>query len=73
MVLELQFKIKNNPMYTRYLRENSYWYKYLNRDPSVFKAFEEDAKAYFKVRTSDKLENFANNIGMLQTFMEMMN
>ena len=30
MTLELQFKIKNNPYYARYLRENSNWYKILN-------------------------------------------
>ena len=33
MNLETQFKIKNNPMLQKYIRENSYWYKILNRNP----------------------------------------
>ena len=40
MTLELQFKIKNNPYYLKYLRENSIWYKKLNREPETFKIFE---------------------------------
>ena len=40
MTLDIQFKIKNDPNYIRYLHENSYWYKFLNRNPSSFKQFE---------------------------------
>ena len=36
MNLDIQFKIKNNPNYQRYIRENSYWYKILNRTPEAF-------------------------------------
>ena len=35
MTLDIQFKIKNDPNYIRYLHENSYWYKFLNRNPGV--------------------------------------
>ena len=42
MTLDIQFKIKNDPNYIRYLHENSYWYKFLNRNPSSFKQFEEE-------------------------------
>ena len=36
MDLYLQYKIKSNPNYIRFLRENSNWYKYLNRNPIYF-------------------------------------
>ena len=40
MILDLQFRIKSNPRYIEYLREHSYWYKFLNRNPNSFGAFE---------------------------------
>ena len=42
MNLDTQFKLKNNPLYIKYLRENSHWYKVLNREPNSFKLFEEE-------------------------------
>ena len=39
MSLELQYKIKSNPMYHEFIRQNSIWYKYLNRNPNNFKYF----------------------------------
>ena len=55
MNLETQFKIRSNLMYVQYLHENSEWYKILNRDPSMFKVFEENVKRDYKLRTSDKI------------------
>ena len=37
MVLDLQFRIKNDERLKQFLRENSYYYKYLNRSPSYLK------------------------------------
>ena len=39
MKLDVQFKLKSNPMYLEYLHSNSYWYKYLNRDESSINDF----------------------------------
>lgn len=66
MSLDIQFKIKNNPQYIKYLREHSYWYKYLNRSPNYFPQFEQELKAKLGIRTQDKI------VKMLDTF-EMMN
>lgn len=66
MTLELQFKIKNNPDYLRYLRENSYWYKLLNRNPLMFKNFEEEVKKTYQLRTSDKINKTLQMIELLQ-------
>ena len=37
MLVETQIKIRNNPYLYRYLRDNSSWYKALNRDPNSIK------------------------------------
>lgn len=66
MTLELQFKIKNNPDYLRYLRENSIWYKILNRNPLMFKKFEEEVKRTYQLRTSDKINKTLQMIELLQ-------
>ena len=50
MNLELQYKINTNEKFHRFLHENSYWYKELNRDPSSFKAFVNDMKDKYELK-----------------------
>ena len=69
MNLELQFKIKNNPNYVKYLHEHSWWYKNLNRNINTFSQFEERVKEDYKLRSSDKFERVINTIDMLQTII----
>ena len=53
MTREIQYKLLSNPNYIRYLRENSYWYKELNRNNN-FKDFIEDMKArHFEAHRGD--------------------
>lgn len=66
MSLDIQFKIKNNPYYLRYIRENSDWYKILNRYPENFSVFEERVKETYKLRTSDKIERAFETFELLQ-------
>ena len=69
MSLELQFKIKSNPNYLRYLREHSYWYKYLNRSGEYFKQFEEEVKVEYKLRPADKISRALDTFDMVQTLL----
>lgn len=69
MVLDLQFKIKNNPNYIRFLRENSYWYKFLNRDPATFREFEEEVKTVYHLRPTDKISRAIDTIDMVQSIL----
>lgn len=69
MNLDTQFKLKGNPLYIKYLRENSYWYKLLNREPNSFKIFEEELKLNYKLRPSDKLSQALDYIEMFETIM----
>ena len=67
MTLDIQFKIKNNPYYQSYIRENSIWYKLLTRNPELFFEFEEKVKQEYKLRTTDKIERMVNTIEMIQS------
>lgn len=69
MTLDLQFKIKNNPYYLRYLRENSSWYKILNRNPDMFKVFEEEVKDRYELRMSNRISKALDTINMIQNVM----
>lgn len=69
MNLDTQFKLKNNPLYIKYLRENSYWYKILNREPNSFKAFEDEVKINYKLRPEDRISQALDYIEMLETIM----
>ena len=68
MTREIQFKIMNNPNYIRYLRENSYWYKELNRNNN-FKLFEKEVKNNYKLRTIDKIEKVTNTLDFMSKIM----
>ncbi len=67
MTLDIQFKIKNNPNYQKYIRENSYWYKILNRNPYSFKNFEEEVKEKYHLRPTDRISRTLDAIEMIQT------
>jgi hypothetical protein len=71
MILDIQFKLKANPNLLRYLRENSNWYKRLNREPESFELLNEEMKEKYKVRTSDKITNVLEQIKLVQSFMNI--
>ncbi|MDD3821699.1 MAG: YlbE-like family protein [Bacilli bacterium] len=71
MNLDIQFKIKANPNYQRYLRENSHWYKILNRHPEQFNYFAEEMKERYKLRTTDKIDDFLEKIKLVRKFMNI--
>ena len=69
MVVDLQFKIKGNPNYKRYLREHSYWYKLLNRDPASFSQFVEEVKDAYGLRPEDRIKKALDTIEIMQSLM----
>lgn len=72
MILPLQIKIRNDENLYRYLRENSHWYKELNRDPRNIQYMEEEMKKKYKLTPSDKLNKLNEQIGLIRAFMDMM-
>ncbi|HIT37881.1 MAG TPA: YlbE-like family protein [Candidatus Onthousia faecipullorum] len=72
MQVEVRLKIKSNPNLYRYLRENSYWYKYLNRSPLFLRRLEEEMKEKYRLRSVDKIENISNSLNLIKSFLEVM-
>ena len=72
MQVETRLKIKSNPNLYRYLRENSYWYKYLNRSPIFLRRLEEEMKEKYRLRPRDKIENISNSLNLIKSFLEVM-
>ncbi|HPE14330.1 MAG TPA: YlbE-like family protein [Bacilli bacterium] len=68
-----QYKIKNNQNLKKYLRENSYLYKYLNRGSISLQEIEFKMKEAYKITSQDKFNRFINNINMISKFMDMVN
>lgn len=69
MTLDTQFKIKSNPLYIKYLHENSYWYKILNRDPQKFNEFVEEVKLKYHLRPTDKIKKALDTVEMLSSIL----
>ena len=73
MTLDLQFKLKSNPLYIKYLHENSYWYKILNRDPEKFNDFVEEVKTNYKLRPTDRLNKALSTFEMISSILSTLN
>ena len=69
MTLDIQFKVKNNSNYLKFIREHSEWYKILSRDPSMFKKFEDEVKTAYKLRSTDKIARTLDTIELVQNLL----
>lgn len=69
MELELQKKLLDTPKMYQYLKENSYWIKYLNRNPTLYKEFQDKMKELYHERTTDKLNDVIDNIDLISSVL----
>lgn len=72
MDIKTQMIIRSNPNIYRFLREESYWYKYLNRDPNYIKELEKIVKNKYKLTAEDKLEKLNQRISLISNFMDVL-
>lgn len=72
MSYEIQRRIDSDINLKKYLRENSYWYKRLNRNSNSFSLFVEEMKVKYKLTTSDKINRTIDNISMFQSFLDVL-
>lgn len=70
MKVSTTIKIKSNPYLQRYIRENSYWYKLLNRNPELINQMSEDMKKAYKLTMSDKIDDLNTKMNLIRTFMD---
>ena len=71
MSIELMNRINADINLKRFLRENSYWYKILNRNENAYMEFVDDMKIKYKLTTTDKINRTIDNIGLIQSFLEV--
>ena len=65
MDIGTQLKIYNNNLLHKYIRENSHWYKLLNRNPDLINVMMQEMKDKYKLNASDKIEDISSKITML--------
>ena len=69
MRYEIKNKIYEDENLLRFLRENSSWYKYLNRNEPLEKMIEE-MKVRYELRFKDKVNKFGTGVNLIKAFME---
>ena len=69
MELDLQYKIKNTKNYYNSLKDNSWWFKDLNRNKNNFIKFNEYIKNKYELKVTDKLSNVIDNIDLISTLL----
>lgn len=65
MPLEIQMKLRENPLYIKYLRENSIWYKKLIRNPKAFNEFKDEMRIKYKLRPIDKINQTVDTLNII--------
>ncbi len=72
MKIDIMMKINNDINQKRYLREHSYWYKYLNRSSSYYEDFIKNMKKDYKLTTIDKINKVTDSINMLKMVVDVL-
>lgn len=73
MFYEVKDKLDKYPRFKKYLRENSNWYKKLNRDPNSYNEFVKEMKVKYKLRTIDKIDNFVDTVDLVTKIINISN
>lgn len=73
MYKEVKEKLDKDPRFKKYLRENSNWYKELNRDSSSYDKFVKEMKKKYKLRTIDKVDNFVDTVDLVTKIINLSN
>ena len=68
----LQMSFRENPKMFELLKQNSYYFKGLNRGVVDYKKFVSDMKVKYKERTSDKLESIMENMELVSSVLNVL-
>ncbi len=68
----LQMSFRENPKMFEFLKQNSYYFKGLNRGVVDYKKFVSDMKVKYKERTSDKLESIMDNMELVSSVLNVL-
>ncbi len=70
MRYDIREKLYSDPNNVKYLRENSFWYKKLNRGISVETMIEE-MKERYGLRLKDKVDKIGTGMDLINAFMNV--
>ena len=65
-------KTLNDDKLMPYLKENTNWIKYLNRNPINYKNFKEEIKTQYKLRKTDKINQAIENIDLISNVLNIL-
>lgn len=71
MELDIMYKIKQDKKHYDFLRNNSYWYKYLNRSKDNYKLFLEAYKKYNRNMTTNKVNDTISTIDTVSNILKI--
>ena len=71
MRLDIQNKLNQDKKMAGYLKQNSEWYKYLNRNPMNYDKFVKTMKEQNKIRPTDKINEVVENIDLVSNILNV--
>ena len=69
MELRILYRLKQDPKMHGYLRENSEWYKLLNRNASNYDIYIKAMKKKYRLNVTDKISDTIDNIDMIASII----
>ena len=70
MEVIVQQKLNADEKMLSYLKENSYWYKDLNRNGDNYNAFVKAMKEKYHLRITDKISDAIDNIDLISSVLD---
>jgi len=64
------YTLKSDPKMHTYLKENSQWYKYLNRSASNYDNFVKAMKKQYRLGVTDKISDTIDNIDLISSVIQ---
>lgn len=72
MRIDIQMKLEQDKKMMGYLKLNSEWYKYLNRNPLNYEKFVKTMKEQYKIRTTDKISEVVDNMDLVSNILNVL-
>lgn len=73
MPIKVQYILNSNLYLKKYLRENSFYYKELIRNPNFINELNNLMKKEYKLTFPSKLEKIRQDLSLLNTVMDVLN
>lgn len=73
MGTEVNYLLNSNPLLKKFLRENSFYYKKIIRNPNEIKELIDLMKKKYQLTFPYKLEKIKDDLSMINTIMDIIN